>query len=369
MQVFGWIVGVLFLFLAGFIGIPPFLFADDLNFRLTQTVSVADLIAYAKLKNPSIREVREEWRGVIEEYRLMTGYPDPELSVTYYPSPLETRLGPQDWTASFSQRIPFPGKLSKAGEVVKANAQIAQIKLDKTVREVIAGVRESYHELLYIRKAGEVAAQNLKLLKHLRKVSETAYARDRAVLMDMVKAQAQLGQLRYDALLLEELEMTEKTTLNGLLNRPPDAKIGRLLDKPYRPIAFKLKKLYQLAEANREEVRIAQMRVKKAEAEVELAEYENLPDFKVGVFYSSIGDPDVPQRPSGSGRDALGVQVGLSIPLWFEKNRGRKGRALAGIEKAKSAKTAFVNDTRTRVHYLFFRLENSRRLVFNERIF
>ncbi len=105
------------------------------------------------------------------------------------------------------------------------------------------------------------------------------------------------------------------------------------------------------------------MRVKKARAEVELAEYENLPDFKVGVFYSSIGDPDVPQRPSGSGRDALGVQVGLSIPLWFEKNRGRKGRALAGIEKAKSAKTAFVNDTRTRVHYLFFRLENSRRLV------
>jgi cobalt-zinc-cadmium efflux system outer membrane protein len=363
MQVFGWIVGVLFLFLAGFTGMAPFSFADDLDTRLTQTVSVADLIAYAKLKNPSIREVREEWRGVIEEYRFMTGYPDPELNVTYYPSPLETRLGPQDWTASFSQKIPFPGKLSKAGEVVKANAQIAQIKLDKMVREVIAGVRESYHELLYIRKAGEVAAQNLKLLRHLRKVSETAYARDRAVLMDMVKAQSQLGQLRYDALLLEELEMTEKTTLNGLLNRAPDAKIGRLLHEPYRPVVFKLKKLYQLAEANREEVRIAQMRVKKAGAEVELAEYENLPDFKVGVFYSSIGDPDVPQRPSGSGRDVLGVQIGLSIPLWFEKNRGRKGRALAGIEKAKSAKTAFVNDTRTRVHYLFFRLENSRRLV------
>ena len=56
--------------------------------------------------------------------------PDPQLTATYFPEPLQTRLGPQDWNVSFSQKIPFPGKLSKAGEVVRTEAQIARLRLE-----------------------------------------------------------------------------------------------------------------------------------------------------------------------------------------------------------------------------------------------
>ena len=66
----------------------------------------------------------------MENYRVTTGYPDPQLMVTWFPEPIETRLGPQDWNAQISQMIPFPGKLSKAGELVAAEARIARLKLD-----------------------------------------------------------------------------------------------------------------------------------------------------------------------------------------------------------------------------------------------
>lgn len=345
------------------VGLTPWSYAEEISSKLEQATTLTDLISYAYRENPTIREAREAWRVVVEKYRVVTGYPDPRFNVTYFPEPIETRLGPQDWSASLSQKIPFPGKLSKAGEVVEADARIARIELDKTVRSVVAAIRESFDELLYIRTAKGVAAQNIRLLEHLRKVGETAYAQDRAALIDMVKAQAQSGQLRYDALLLEELELTETTKLNGLLNRSPDAKFGRLSGERYRPIAFTLEELYRLAEANEEEIRIAEMRVKKAGAQMELARYENLPDFKLGVFYSSIGEPDVPHKPSGAGRDSVGVQVGVSIPLWFGKNRGRVARAMANVRRAEAAKTGFVNDTRTKVHFLFFRLGNARRLI------
>ena len=103
---------------------------DRLESKLNHRVSLGDLIEYAYQQHPSIQVAREAWQATVESFRVATGYPDPELMVTYYPEPLETRLGPQDWNASISQKIPFPGKLSKAGEIVETEARIAKLDLD-----------------------------------------------------------------------------------------------------------------------------------------------------------------------------------------------------------------------------------------------
>ncbi len=336
---------------------------DRLESRINQRVSIEDLIEYAYEQNPSIQVAREAWQATVESFRVATGYPDPELMVTYYPEPLETRLGPQDWNANISQKIPFPGKLSKAGEIVETKARIAKLNLDRTIRDVIVSVRESFYELIYIRKAKEVAGQNMKLLEHLRKVGETAYAQDRAALLDMVKAQSQTGQLRYDMLLLEDLDKTEIARLNGLLNRPPDAPVGKLQPRVYFPIVYRLEEIYGLAETNQEEIQMAKVEVEKADKIIEYARYENLPDFKVGLFYAGIGTPDIANPPSNAGDDALGIQAGITLPLWFGKNKGRIARARAQMRKAEAAKTARITDSRTQIRSVYFKLQNATRLT------
>lgn len=336
---------------------------EEIDTRLGQKVSIADLIDYAYRANPSIKAAGEDWRATVENYRITVAYPDPQIMGTYFSDPIETRLGPQDWNVSISQKIPFPGKLSKAGEIVAANARIARLKLDKTVSDVVVAVRESYHELLYIREAKKVAAENMKLLEHLRKTAESSYAQDRTALIDMVKAQSQTGQLRYDILLLDDLEKTEVTRLNGLLNRAPDAEVGVLDPQPKLPVTFSLKEIYTLAEAHQEEIKMAQIGVEKSELKIDLAHYKNRPDFKVGLFYSSIGNPDVPNLPRDAGRDALGFQAGVTIPLWFGKNKSRVLQAKAEMKKARANKTARINKTITQVRSLFFRLESAHRLV------
>ena len=335
----------------------------QLDTRLTQTVTVADLVTYAYHKNPSILSAKEAWKATVEKYRLAGGYPDPQLSATYFPEPIETRLGPQDWNLNLSQVIPFPGKLSKAGEIVQVEARIAKLDLDRAVRDVTVSIRESFYEFMYIRKAKQVTGENIQLLNHLRKIAETAYAGDRATFFDVVKAQAQTGQLRYDALLLEDLEMTEQTRLNGLLDREPDAEFGQLDAETFYPLVYNIEEIYRLAEEHREEIQIAKTQVKKAETKIDLARYQNLPDFKVGVTYSAIGKPDVQNPPSGEGRDAFGVQFGLTVPLWFGKNKSRVGRALAEMEQAKAMTTMRINETQTKIRKLFFRLENARRIM------
>lgn len=340
---------------------PPSL--EIIEARLRQDVTIVDLITYAYKQNPSISAARKAWEATIENYRLVTGYPDPQLKVSYFPVPIETRLGPQDWNVSISQVIPFPGKLSKAGELIQADARIGRLNLNRAVRDVVMSIRESYHELLYIREAKRVVAQNIQLLDHLRKIGETAFIEDRTTLLDITRAQSQSAQLRYDALLLEELDLTERTRLNAILNRSPDAGIGELEEEVFIPIAFDLERLYDLAEANQEEIRILEVQVEKANANVDLSRYQNRPDFKLGVFYGAIGEPDIPLKPPDAGRDTVGVQVDMTIPLWFSKNKSRLDRARAELQKAEAMKTVRINETRTKVHALLFRLQNARRLM------
>ncbi|GAB6061949.1 TolC family protein [Deferrisoma palaeochoriense] len=336
---------------------------EDLEARLRSGPSVGDLVAYAYRANPKIEAARQKWRSVIERYRVTTAYPDPQVMVTYFPRPIETRLGPQDWNAVLSQMIPFPGKLSKAGEVVEADARIARLELDKAVRDVIVDLRESVYELAYIRRAKEVVAANRDILDHLRKVAETSHAEDRAAFVDVAKAQSQRAQLEYDALLLEELEATERARLNALLNRPSDAELGPLPDAAVEPLAYTLDEIHRLAAERQEEIRIAEAKVEKARAQADLARYENRPNFMVGLFYAGIGDPDVPMDPEDAGRDAVGVQFGLTIPLWFGKNAGRTGAARAEMERARALKAARINDTDAMIRSLYFRLKNAERLV------
>jgi outer membrane protein TolC len=336
---------------------------NRLEAEIQKKPSIEDLIEYAYQENPSIQVARHAWKATIENVRVATGYPDPELMVTYYPEPIETRLGPQDWNASISQRIPFPGKLSKSGEIAAMETSIAKLNLDRTIRDVIVSTRESFSELIYIRNARRVAGHNMKLLEHLRKVGETAYAQDRATLLDMVKAQSQVGQLRYDIILLEGLEQTEIARLNGLLNRPPEAPIGRLQAEIAIPIVYTLAEIYSLAETSQQEIQMAKVEVEKAGKKAELARYENFPEFKVGLFYAGIGSPDVSTPPPNAGDDAIGIQAGISLPIWFGKNSGRMARAGAEMKKAEASKAVLINDTRTQIRAIYFRLQNSQRLV------
>jgi len=262
-----------------------------------------------------------------------------------------------------TQPIPFPGKLGKMGAIVSADARIARIQLDKTVRMVTTAVRESFHELAYIRTARRVAEENLKLVEHLRKVAETAYTQDRAAQVDMIKAQGQLGQIRYDQILLADLEQTEITRLNGLLNRPPDAPLADLSLPPIAPVVYPLEELYRLAETNQDDIRMADEKLEKAGLAVDLARYETLPDFRVGVFYAGIGSPDVPVPPTDAGRDAFGIQAGMTLPLWFGKNAGRMGKARAEVNQAQADRDSEINSVRTAIRTVYFRLENAQRLV------
>jgi outer membrane protein TolC len=327
---------------------------ETLESRIVQGPSLSDLVAYGYLQSPMIAAAREQWKGSVEQYRVDTAHENPELMVEgmYMDVPFTASAAPDDWKVGISQSLPLPGRLGKAGEVSESEAGISRLKLDVAVRDVTASLRESYQELLYLGEARRIAGLNRELLDQLVKAGETAYTGDKTALVDVLKAQAQSGQLMYDALLLQELESTEKTRINSLLSRAPDAPIGPLTDEPPRPVVYRVEEIYPLAEANYEEIKIAGAGERKASAMLEFTRYMNLPEFKVGLSY---GEEDNEKQ--------YGIEAGFMLPLWPGKNAGRLGAARADLEKMRAMKTSQVNETRVMVRDNWFRLQNSERLI------
>lgn len=240
---------------------------------LGRAADIRDLIAVARDRNPSIASARAAWKASIENVRIDSALPDPQFSVTWFPAPIETRLGPQDWNAMLSQQIPFPKKLGTKERIAVIGVAVARLKTDTVYRDVVARVKTAFYELAYIRKAREIAEKNLEILDRYRGIAETTYAQNRSVFADVVKAQAQAGQVRYDLMLLADLEETQVTALNGLLNRAPHAGIGPLSGGMALPELPGLALLFQTAEERREVIAMARHAVQKAELENDLAEY------------------------------------------------------------------------------------------------
>lgn len=365
----------LFIILAVFLCFGVLAFSPDNSFasekgdfheiedRLSESLDLSDLLHYAYLSNPSITASRESWQIFIENYRIGKSYPDPQLMTTYFPKPIETRLGPQDWNLTLSQVIPFPGTLSQKGKVLEADVRIARLMVDKTVKNIVTAVSSSYYELIYIQKAIDIATANLALNQKLLNISHNAYAQDKALFYDVSKARAQTAQIQYDILLLQELEQTEKTKINTLLNRPPNEALGRAMNLAPKQVVYSLDEIYGLSMMFQEDNLIAQEAILKSEEAIQLTKYENLPSFKFGLFYAGIGQPDVASPPKDAGDDAVGVQLGLNLPLWFGKNKSRTAKATAFKAKAMADKTVTANRTKARISRLWFKLQNSNRLI------
>ena len=326
----------------------------DLEQRLAQHPTLADLVSYAYHSSPLIKAARAEWRSAVERYRVDTAFEDPEVMLEgmYMTDQERDPVRPDEWKVTLTQPLPLPGQLAKAGQVAVTEATIARLKLDSAVRDTTLRIRESVHELAYMREARRLAAADRELLERLRKVGETAAATSRAALIDTMKAQAQAGQVGYDLLLLTESERTEQTRLNALLNRSPEASIGAVDQGPVRPLTTPLEQIHTLAEANLEEIRMAKASVDKARAQADLTRYDNLPRLALGLSY---GDVNQAQQ--------LGVQAGLALPLWAGKRDGRLGAAQAEVERSRAQLELQVNDTRAAIRDLYFRVQNAERLI------
>ncbi|MEW6429248.1 MAG: TolC family protein [Thermodesulfobacteriota bacterium] len=329
--------------------------------RIEQQPALRELIEAALLHNPAIVAARHAWKGKIERYRVDTALADPELFSSYAVEAADTSI-PMDWQIGLSQAFPFPGTLSRRGEVAAQEIAVARLRYLRTLLEVAAQAWQAAAELDYIRQARRVAEQNGNLLGQLLQLAAAAAGKDQGSLIDVAKAQSQAAQLQYDALLMAELETTEIARLNAVLSRPAGAAVGPLSLPPSPSLTLELAEIQRFARENQQDLLIAAAEVKKGEAAIRAARSETYPELRLGAFYSGSRE-DGAMSGEVTRKEAVGVQAGLSLPLWFGKNQGRVGAAEADLLVARADLRARENELDARLSSVYFRIRNAERLL------
>jgi outer membrane protein TolC len=322
----------------------------------------ADMIAEAFEHNPDIEAARAEWAQVVETYPLETAWEDPMLTFSYYVENVETRVGPQKNSFNFVQRFPFPGTLRQKGRVVEKDIHIAEIRYEIVVRDVIADLKTAVYELIYLDGAVDITRRNQELLNEILAYAQTNYTEQKTGLNDVFRAESQLAQLDYDLITLQELRAVQQSVINAIVNRPADEEIT--IRDPSLPMQEtpSLPNLHELALTQRQEIRLAALGVEKADETIRLAHRQNLPMFSIGAMYINTGEALNPTMQD-SGKDPLIITGGVSVPLWFGKNKARVRHAREGKRKAEQQELSIQNQTAVELRKIYFRLENARRLV------
>jgi cobalt-zinc-cadmium efflux system outer membrane protein len=170
-------------------------------------------------RNPELRTaaalVEAERLGVPQTKTL----PDPEVQLTAYLMPPQTRVGALRATASVSQRLPGTGKrgLREQSAIHRANAAAADVEAQRLL--LITDARRRYHEAGYLDAAHSVLEADRATLVHFEELARARYASGVGLQQEVVSIQAEITKLDGQLADLRARRASVVAAINALRDR------------------------------------------------------------------------------------------------------------------------------------------------------
>lgn len=337
------------------VAILGLLLVPTIAWAQADSINLDQLLAYARTNNPAIRAGYERYRAGLNQANLAGGLPDPVIGVGEFIENVETRVGPQERRFSIQQSFPWFGSLgAKRTSAYQKSEQDYQAYLSD-VNQVVYSVRAAYYDYFLLEKEIELTAHNIELLKFWESVVTTRYKVGVASHPDLIKAQVELGKLEDQR---ASLQQERRPVLARLETASNMTGLDRVAIIPISDSALTLLPLNDdsvMAAVLDHNPNIAGLDhlIASSEANISAASRENLPKISLGFDYIQTGAALVPTMKD-SGKDPIMVSVGLSVPLWFGKNKARTESARALNRAAVYQKEAATNQLRAYTQQALF---------------
>jgi outer membrane protein TolC len=289
-------------------------------------VSLETLVAEALEQNPEIKAMRRVFDMMRARAPQAKALPEPMLGYGYTGNaplpPFDIQKGDPSSARmlSFTQEVPYPGKLALKGKMAQVEADAEWWNYEQVRLNVVAEVKDAYFDLYYVSRAIETVAKNKELFEKFARIAEASYSVGKGIQQDVLKAQVEISRLIDQLTVLEQRRQTIETRLNSLLFRELETPVGRPEEISPREFTYSLAALNEAALANYPLLKVQRRKIDREQYGVELARKEFYPDFTIGVTY--FNRPGMPEM--------YGVNVGVKIPLYFwQKQRPAMAEATA----------------------------------------
>jgi cobalt-zinc-cadmium efflux system outer membrane protein len=296
-----------------------------------ELVKLDSLVEELLRSNPELQAARKRYEAALTRPSQESALPDPRITAGWisngwpYPgaglgSEATSNIGFQ-----VAQEIPFPGKRALKGGIAQKEADSEAQAIRATELRLIAQLKARYYELLYIYEAVDLIHRNQELLQQMAKVAEARYSAGKAIQQDIIKASIEVSILENRLIALEQKKLSSNSEINALLNRPPDASLGRPEPVSTLPPLESFEALRTRALEASPLLQGQRSVIDGRQLNVQSAQKAYYPDFDVMTGYYNQG----PMKPMWE------FKVQVNVPLYFGKKQ-RYGLEEAGANLAEA---------------------------------
>jgi outer membrane protein TolC len=299
--------------------------------------TLRDLAAQVLHRNPRVAAAEARARAARLEATQARALPDPMLGATAYASSPETRVGPQTFTGTVSQKLPWFGKLGLREKVALERADALEAQVEARRLELVTETRRLYYELAFLDAWSGVVESDRSTLDHYEELARTRYASGVGIEQAVVKIQAEITKDDTRLLDIATRRAALVAELNALRDEPQAAPVAHPAVPDYGEITPDRAALRDRALAARPEMRQAGSEIARAETGIALARKEYKPDLTLGAAYTRVGlrgdAAGIAAPPPDNGKDIFAISASINLPI-------HRGRLKAGVEEAAELRRA-----------------------------
>lgn len=324
------------------------------NSGAQEKLTLQQAIELAMANNPQVLSAQKEVDAASARILQAEAIPNLEFGLSWEETPSNfniTKAGERN--LGIVQPFEFPGKRGARGRVAKIESQFFEESLRRTKLLVSAEVKRAYCQAWLNQKLVANFAAIADLLQQFRETAMSRYQAQKVTFLEVLRAKTELAKINNELIATRREAQNALAELNRLLGRAGSTPLALADDLTYQPftktVEVVVNEMRQISAARRMTAAL----VDRANAQIRLAQKSYLPDFAVGLFNQKRDGqpPFTAANPLGSTESNLwGIEVGVSIPLWFWKGpRGAAREARATLDLAQIQYDAFNRNALTAI--------------------
>lgn len=333
------------------------------NSGKTQTLN--EYLVMAAEDNPALKAKYNLYLAELEQVTYAGALPDPNLGFGYFISPVETRVGPQQFKLSLSQMFPWKGTLKQRAQAASQRAQIKFEEFMEARNKLYLEVKQKWLALYELEQEIKITRENLAILQTYEPVTRTKYEANLVSLADLVRVQIDIDETETRLELLELKRKPLEGDFNLLLNRPSD----RSVEVSYDPSLSTVETApYDSVLTNQPRLKAARIGLEMGETAERLSGLARKPNLGLGLDYVFVGKGSG-ITSSDRGKDAIMPMVSLSLPIFGKKNQALiKSSELRteGLKATIEATEKLLENEWTRAQYALEKSSVERELYLKE---
>src|SRR3989338_2935341 len=305
--------------------------------------------------NPNIQVFLNRWEASQEAIARATSLDDPMVNFHTWNVESPVRVTP-DWDRAerrgvVSQKVPFPGKLRLRGKIAEGDSNIAKKDWEQQVLEMLARVKGAYYQLRHLYNVIDINKEVKDLLGRFAAIAETRYKVGRAPQRDVLAAQVEIARIIRELEVLERDKKALETRINTILNRDPEAPLGRPEDFSIYPLSLDLVELEEVAMKQRPELQKFDFARKRDKSTLDLAKKD---------LYFHDPEFEVMNMQTDTMADMWSSKIAFNVPWLWSKNRARVREARGTLRAAEAEYLAVKNAVLSEVKDTWTKTINAR---------